>query len=709
MNLDTVFIRPTNLSDYTATYAFNGEPVISFHSPGDAFQLKYRFVKQDNESEGYLDYISLTARARLNLDGPELLFRDARGINDTAVTRFNLDHAGTGTVVWDVTDIHDIRKVQGTLSGSSLSFSVNTPDIREFVAFNPASSFPAPQYEGDDLGQVDNQNLHGAGHPEYVIVAYPDFLKYANELAAYRQEHNHLSVLVVTPQQAYNEFSSGRPDISAIRNMMRFFYRSAGGDPSKMPRYLLLFGDGSYIYKGPVSATENYVPTYQSVNSLSPTSSYVSDDYFAMLDDGEDMYYGMLDVGVGRLPVDDTIKARAMVEKIIGYEKPERMGDWRNNLCFIGDDEDYNTHFNQANELATYVETNYPYFNVNKIFLDAYKQVSSVEGQTYPDVNRAINDQVARGALIINYTGHGGTEGLAHERVVEMEDIRKWTNASKLPLFMTATCEFSRFDDPDKVSAGEEVLLNPSGGGIALLTTTRLVYSGPNNILNEHFYEIVFEKDSSGMNYTLGDVMKYTKNETGYGINKRNFTLLGDPAMRLTYPFYHVATDSIDHRPAKDEADTLSALRKVAISGHIEDNAHLPLTSFNGVIYPVVFDKPTTHTTLANDGGEKKTFTLRNSIIYKGKASVKNGYFSFEFYVPKDISYALGGGKLSYYASDSVIDAAGAFLNFQVGGSSPEAETDIGGPELHLYMNNTYFKPGGMTDENPVLLVQALR
>ena len=574
------------------------------------------------------------------------------------------------------------------------------------MAFDPAAAFPAPKYEGEGLGKVENQNIHGAGHPDYVIVTHPDFKSWAEQLAEYRRVHNQISALVVTTDQAYNEFSSGRPDITAIRNMMRYFYRNADNDLTKMPKYLLLFGDGSYNNRNIDKLQGDFVPTYQSVNSLSPTSSYISDDYYALLDDGEDMNSGLLDIGVGRLPVNNEEQAADLVNKIIGYEKPERMGEWRNNLCFIGDDEDYNTHFNQANDLANYVEANYPYFNVNKIFLDAYKQVSQPDGQRYPDVNRAINDQVGRGALIINYTGHGGTEGLAHEHVVEMDDIKSWSNAGKLPLFMTATCEFSRFDDPDITSAGEEVLLNSDGGGIALFTTTRLVYSGPNNILNEHFYEIVFEKDSTGKNYCLGDVMKYTKNHTGSGINKRNFTLLGDPAMRLTYPFYHIATDSINHKSVDSGSDTLSALNKVTISGHVDDVSGTLLDTFNGIIYPVVYDKPTTLSTLANDGGQKKTFTIRNNIIYKGKASVKDGRFYFEFYVPKDISYAIGTGKLSYYAKDSTIDAAGAFLNFEVGGSNSDAETDLSGPDISLYMNNEFFKPGGITDENPVLLVK---
>jgi hypothetical protein len=467
-----------------------------------------------------------------------------------------------------------------------------------------------------------------------------------------------------------------------------------------------LFGDGSYKIKSEELPDGNFVPSYHSLNSLSPVNSYVSDDYFCLLDDGEDMIFGLLDLGVGRLPVSSPDQADAMVNKIISYENPDKHGDWRNTICFIGDDEDYNLHFNQANQLATYVESNYPSFNVSKIYLDAYKQISTPVGPRYPDVNKAITQQVSGGALIVNYTGHGGTNGLAHEKILEVSDINSWRNAGKLPLFLTATCEFSRFDMPEIVSAGEEVLLNPVGGGIALLTTTRLVYAGPNHALNERFYEIVFEKDGNSLNYCLGDIMKYTKNKTGAGINKRNFSLLGDPALRLSYPFHSIVTDSVNNKPVSEVADTLQALRRIEIAGYVADHQGQFLDSFNGVIYPVIFDKATVQTTLANDGGPQQVFNVRNNIIYKGKASVIDGRFNFTFFVPKDISYAIGQGKISYYAADSAIDASGSLMNIKVGGSFPDAPFDNEGPEIEVFMNNEHFRTGGITDENPVLYVK---
>ncbi len=703
--LDTAAIRYTSIGDYTARHAFTSSGIYSFFSSNSTFNIKLRYLKPDPTAMGWLDYLSVNARAQLKLTENQLLFRDKFSLN-SFVTEYKLKDASTSTQVWDISNYPVVRNVPGTLTGNLFSFKSDGGEIREFIAFNPAGNFPGVRFDSEGLGRIDNQNLMGSGHPDMVIISYEDFLPSAKKLAEFRTLNNELDVLVTTPQKIYNEFSSGRPDITAIRNFMQYLYLGAGDDDDLKPQYLLLFGDGSYIFKSDNPNDGNFVPAYQSDESLSPISSFVTDDFYGLLDEGENIYSGLLDIGIGRLPVTNTEEAEAMTEKIIRYESPDRQGEWRNTIVFVGDDEDNNLHFNQADGLARYVENNYPAFNVNKIYLDAYQQVSTPVGQRYPEVNKAINNQVNKGALILNYTGHGGTKGLADERILELNDIQSWENEGQLPLFMTATCEFSRFDDPGRVSAGEKVILSARGGGIALLTTTRLVYAGPNHVLNEKFYEIVFEKNEKGKNYCLGEIMKYSKNNAGVGINKRNFTLLGDPAMRLTYPFHNIVADSVNQKEVESGADTLKALSTVTISGHVENAAGDLLDSFNGFIYPTVYDKPNEQTTLANDGGSKKTFKVRNSLLYRGKATIDNGYFEFSFIVPKDINYSYGSGKISFYASDSMTDASGAYMDFLVGGSSQEIIADSEGPELKVYMNNNFFTAGGITDKSPVLFVE---
>ena len=704
--IQTFAIQPADLSNYTSIFGYTLEKKVLISPDSRDITLKLKYLNPGTYREGWTDYIILNARAKLNLESQILEFRDINTKNTGNITQFTLGLANSNTVIWDVSNQNSIRRIGGSLTGTDLRFTIATETLRELVAFNINGNFPSPVLKGKDVGMVESQNLHGESQPDLVIIAHPDFLKEANELATYRREKGGLDVMVVTPQQIYNEFSSGTPDISAYRNFMKMLYNRAGSDSSLLPRYLLLFGDGSVDNKGINQNPENFILTYQSENSLNPTASYVSDDFFCLLDPGENMTSGLLDIGVGRLPVGTPKEAALIVKKLIDYELPERMGDWRNSLCFIGDDEDGNIHMTDADGMATYVESNYPSYNINKIYLDAYKQVSTTSGQKYPDVNRAISDQVAKGALIVNYTGHGGTNGWAHEIILDLNEIDSWTNAERLPLFMTATCDFSPYDDFRKNTPGEKVLLNPNGGGIALLTTTRLVYSQPNRILNEKFYEIVFKKDKYGDNYRLGDILEYSKNKAGSGINKRNFTLLGDPSQRLSYPELFIFADSLNGIALSEATDTLEALKKVSVSGHLADQNGNILTNFNGNVYPTVFDKKVLQQTLANDGGSKKTFTIRNNILYKGKSSVKNGLFNFEFVVPKDINYSFGLGRLSFYAEDSLVDAAGSYNGITIGGSYSEAQSDLNGPEINVYMNSPTFLPGGITDENPVLYVE---
>jgi len=704
--VSTMVVPASNLSDYTSIFGYTAQQKTQFVAQSNSISLKLKYIKPDGSAKGWLDYILLNGRASLRMPADFFEFRDKKVSSNGNITRFSIADATEKTMVWDISNQNNIRKIPGTLSGTTLSFIVATDSLREFVAFNENASFPTPILQGSGLGIVPNQNLHGPQQPDMVVVVHPDFMDQAERLAAYRRENNGLDVLLVTPEMVYNEFSSGSPDIAAYRNFMKMLYTRAEGDISLLPKYLLLFGDGTFDNKGITESATNFILTYQSDNSLSPTASYVSDDFFGLLDPGESMISGLLDIGVGRLPVGTPQEAKLIVDKILGYESPERMGDWRNTICFIGDDEDSNIHMTDADGLANFVEAKYPGFNLNKIYLDAYKQVTTPVGQEYPDVNRAINDQVERGALIINYTGHGGIKGWAHEQILGVNDIDRWKNDDRMPLFMTATCEFSRYDDHVVISAGEKVLLNPKGGGIALLTTTRLVYSQPNRVLNEKFYEIVFEKDSEGENYSLGDIMRYTKNNAGSGINKRNFTLLGDPSQRLSYPEFFVYADSLNGQLISEATDTLKALSKVSISGHLADLEGNLMTGFSGYVYPTVFDKSVLQETLANDGGTKKTFRLRNNILYKGKSTVTDGVFNFSFLVPKDINYAYGSGRLSFYAHDSLFDASGSYNGIQIGGTSYEANIDIEGPEIDVYMNSPSFRSGGITDENPVLYVE---
>ncbi len=703
---------PTTSS--TDDYASEGS-VLAGARPGTGkLTLDIDYNKADAPmAEGWLDFIDVNVKRNLNLSGPQMAFRSNRNIGAGNVSTFHMGNAGSGVLVWDVTDLHHPVMESLVAEGQGMKFSSLTDRIREFVAVDPVAALPEPVTSGEDVGWLqENQDLHGISSADMVIVTHPKFLEQAKDLAELHRLHDHLNVALVTTEQVYNEYSSGAPDVSAIRDFMKMLYDrgKAGGIP---PSYLLLFGDGSFDNKRHLENNPNFILTYQSPNSLTQSASFVTDDFFGLLDDNEGGYSGLLDIGIGRLPVKDTLEARAMVNKVRSYIDPLNRKDWRNMICFIGDDGDNNIHMQQADELADYVGANYPAFAIEKIYLDAYQQVVTAAGPTYPDVNQAILRRINKGSLIVNYTGHGNEIGLSHEKILQDDAIRNLDNGPLLPVFVTATCEFSRFDDvnqtavdqySDATSAGEHLLLNDRGGAIALFSTTRLVYSGPNFTLNEQFYRYVFQRDANGKPYRLGDIIRLSKNATGSGINKLNFTLLGDPALVPAYPDLTVVTDSIDGIPLSLFADTLKAYQKVTVTGHVESFTGMPLNGYTGDLYPLVFDKAATITTLGNKGDVPITVTTYNSILFKGWASVMNGRFSFSYIVPRDINYAVGPGKIIYYANDTATDAHGFCNGILTGCLSSPGEADTNGPKLRLFLNDTSFVSGGITSPDPVLL-----
>lgn len=719
-------IGSTNGDSYSP-YALIEASCFSFN-PGPGSVLTVTVTKNTSDAVAWLDYIEVNARRALTMSGNQMLFRDNQSVGAGNIAQYNLNST-IPVQVWDVTNPTNVYLQTLSGSGPSYQFILPSDTLRQFVAFN-GSSYLSPTL----IGPVPNQNLHAIGQKEYLIVAHPEFYAEALQLANFHETHDSLSTVVVTPQQIYNEYSSGAQDPVAIRDFVKMFYDRAATTADE-PLYLLLFGDGSYDnkYRFGTSNT-NFIPTYQSDNSTIYTESYASDDYYGLLDDSEGIFSPApgvteaVDIGIGRFPVRSKAEAQTALNKIYQYTKTgvppttvtsscsdnqqaSPFGDWRNMLSFVGDDEDGGLHEGRtgqgAEQLAGFMDTTYNDYNIERVYLDAYQQVSTPGGERYPDVVNAINSRIEKGCLIWNYTGHGGEVGLAHERVVEVPQINKWSNINNMPLFFTATCEFSRYDDPERVSAGEYVFLNPSGGGIALFTTVRLVYATPNFYLNQYFYDAAFEPIGNRMP-RLGDLYVYMKERpNGYGLNGRNFTLLGDPALTLAYPEHEISTDTVNNIPVTmASSDTLKALSLITISGHLKDKTGALLSSYNGILYPTVYDKAQSITTLSNDGAGPSppfTFKIQKNILYKGKVSVVNGRFKFSFVVPKDIAYAYGVGRISYYAENGNEDANGYYEQVIIGGSNDSAAADNSGPEVSLYMNDTKFAFGGLTDENPDL------
>ncbi|MEZ4885901.1 MAG: type IX secretion system sortase PorU [Chitinophagales bacterium] len=690
--------------DYARASTLNGD----FEANDDAITVSLQYSRNDIDATGWLDYIALNVRRKLIFGGGQMNFRDAQSVSNNGVAKFMVGGLTDATKIWEVTDLGNVQKMTLTKTGSNHTFVNNTNELREYIAFDGTQYFTPSKA----VGKIARQNLHTADVPDMILITHPYFLEEANRLADFRLTNDGLDVKVVLIEEVYNEFSSGTPDITAIRDYMKMYYDRAdnGGEVVK---YLLLFGDASFDYKGILPGEDhNFVPTYETPTSIQSLNTYCSDDYFAFLDDNEGSNINSiehrLDIGVGRLPISTQTDAKAVVDKLIHYASNSSLGEWRNVLTFIADDEDNNRHFKDAESHTALIQDSFPEYLIDKIYLDAFEQVATPGGGRYPGVNTAINTRVFNGSLVMNYVGHGSEESWAHERILGVNDITNWNNLDKMPFFITATCSFSRFDDPARVSAGEETVLSPKGGSIAIMTTTRVVLANSNMQLNEDFLRFLF-KPINGEMPRIGEIARLAKNDAANtGKNNRKFGLLGDPSLRLAYPYYDVVTTSISTQELSETADTLKALTHVTVTGEVVGKNGELLESFNGVVYPTIYDKMIHLKTLGQDArSEVADFDLRKSVIFKGRASAVNGKFSFSFVMPKDISYQFGQGRISYYAEDGTIDANGYNDEIVIGGIDDEDITqDNEGPEVQVFMNDDRFISGGMTSPNPVLFVK---
>lgn len=659
-----------------------------------------------------LDYIRFQMQRALKPYGACTFFRSLASIGNPS--RFIVEGANAATRVFDVTDGLNPRVMQTELSGSTLTFTIPGGTLREFALVQTDQMLPVPE----TVGEIAPQNLHALPQTDMVILAPPAFTSEAERLAEEHRTRDGLTVTIVDPQTIYNEFSSGTPDATAYRRLMKMFYdrRTSEADA---PKYLLLFGDGVYDNRGVTTeigkiSRENMLLTYQSEESLT-VNSYVTDDYFGFLDDGEGredrLASASLDIGIGRFPVRTVGEAKGVVDKLIGYRENQERGAWKNRVAFVADDgstsDTFSTeHMSHANTEADYIEANHPEFLVNKIFFDTYKKDYSGH-TTYPDVTNKIQKLLKNGLLLLNYTGHGNTQSWSDEKVWTQSDILQSTYTC-LPLWITATCDFTRFDAP-ATSAGEDVLLHKTSGGVALYTTTRAVYPTQNFEMNKQLINHLFDK-KDGNRLTLGEIMKQTKLALGPQLNKLNFHLIGDPAMKLAYPEYRMRVTAINGEAVGSEPVTFKALARITVEGEVLRPDGQLATDFSGTLNPTVMDSRTTVKTLDNNRvGKIFEYEDYLNTLFTGNDSVRGGKFSFSFTVPKDISYSGNYGKMNLYAADETSgnEAQGSYLNFVVGGTAEDAEKDDEGPEIRqLYLNDSTFTDGGQVNVTPYFVAK---
>ncbi|WP_281631070.1 type IX secretion system sortase PorU [Flavobacterium luteolum] len=667
-------------------------------------------------SKGYLDYINLTAKRKLLGTGKQFQFQYNAAGSTVGIVNYNIGNASAITQIWDITDLYNISKIENA-NQNAFSFKANLGEVRKYITLDP-SDYYVPLKENQS--KIANQNLKGIlfrnsqnafQDIDYVIVTPKTLVSQAERLASFHRTKSNLNVKVIALENIYQEFSSGKQDIAAIRNCVKYIYDNASSSEKRV-RYLNLFGDASFDYKDLISNNTNIVPIYQSlISNTVGEASFASDDFYGLMDANEGVIIPSLagiDIAVGRMLVSDNSQAQEMVNKVFEYYDTKSYGNWRNNVVLISDDSDKagdQTLQANQNALADLIATEKPFFNIDKIFLDAYTQEASAGGSRYPKARADFFNAFEKGALIFNYLGHGGEDGLASERIWEKSDGQNLTNQYKYPLFITITCEFSRFDDPTRPTAGEYVYWNPKGGAISMLTTVREIGQTNAEEFNKTISKNLLSYGSNQYN-TIAESLRISKNENPSSSSNVVFCI-GDPALMLAIPKPRINLTKVNDIVISQTIPDLKSLSKIKISGEITDENNTLLSNYNGELATAIFDKLITNTTLNNDGfSPPMQFKTLGETIFRGNASVTNGQFEFSFVVPRDIRIPVDYGRISFYSKKNEVaeNQTGYNNTIKIGGINENAPQDNISPKVKLYMNDETFVSGGITNESPFLL-----
>lgn len=700
--------KSVNISPIPDHYSFGCTGTISMSgvSAVNKQQIQLQLRNSNASALGWLNYIEITTPSALNMTGDYMPIRTTANRNSATPVRFRLSGADAATQVWDVTSLNAIQRMPATLSGNELTWIGSQADgIHEYIAVNTAGT----QFvKAEVIGEIENQNLHALSDIDYVIICPEGYEEVSADLARAHEEKEGITWTVVTDKQVYNEFSSGTPDASAYRWLMKMLYDRANSGIGQKPRWLLLMGHGTYDNRKLLANSgTSLLLTYQAKNSVNEVSAYATDDYFGFLDDNEGTTdkYAKMDIGVGRLPFETLSEARTTVDKLITYIRNEQAGKWKNQLVYLADDGENGMHTRTAEESAERVRKKNPDFVVHKIFLDAYPQEVNASGESYPLAKNRVLNLLRDGALFFDYSGHGGYNAITSESILNLKDIESMSNKNQA-FWLFVTCNFAQFDG-GKRCAAESAVLNPKGGAIGILAATRTVYASQNTDLNRSVCDTLFGH-SNVFHYemTLGEATAIGKNKLN-DENKLAYVLLGDPAMRLNYPTdYQVQTLT--------EMDTLNALSVQHVEGRIIDEDNAVVSDFNGKVDITVYDKMQSIPTRDNDnvGGEPEVVAYNDypNTIFSGSTEVTNGLFNYTFMVPKDIRYNYGNGRIVYYAvttdSEEIAEAVGHFEDFIIGGSGNILAVDTTGPQMQIYLNTPAFKNGDKTYATPRFFAQ---
>ncbi|RCK74512.1 MAG: hypothetical protein IGBAC_1460 [Ignavibacteriae bacterium] len=684
-------------SDPQAKFAqLNTSFIPNFTEPRS--ELKLYFTSNNPSGIGYLDWYEIFySRNLVALND----FFDFHTHDTNTVLKYKIEGFSSNDVqIFDVTDLDNVKIITTSdIVGNAISFQIQgiTGVPREIFVIGKNG------YKNvSDIVRVNNQNIHGAvtsGEPiEFIIIAHRDFKNAADRLKNHREsfEKNKLKTLVVDVDEVYNEFGGGIPSPMAIRNFLKYAYNAI---PNNALKYVLLFGDGDFDYKRiTTSASQNWIPPWETTESFIDIESYSSDDNYVIFDNTN-----RISLAIGRLAVRSVTEANGLVDKIIEYEKNPKFDPWKMRVTYIGDDDlagpnenDGIFHTAQAEDVAAVTPNS---IEKRKIYLGAYPTVVTATGRRKPAVNEAIVRQIDEGTLIINFSGHGNPRLWTHEQVFVREtDFPSLKNGGKYFYLIAATCNFSQFDGIGDQSGGEILVNYPNSGAIGVFSATRAVYAAPNRQMNIELFRQIFKlnPDNSIQSTRLGDGIYRTK-QIYRSDNDKKYFLLGDPSTRLALPELYSSVDSINGIPTNNSV-SVKALQKIQLTGRV--NAVDP--DFSATAQVVVYDA-SKKITLKD--WYNFTYIIPGGVIFNGKSSISNSRFNTTFIIPKDISYDTLNGRITVYFSNPQTDGMGFTESFKIDGTDTTATVDNEGPEIKIYFRDRTFRPGDVVPESPLLIV----
>ncbi|MDR9417925.1 type IX secretion system sortase PorU [Gracilimonas sp.] len=712
---------------------------VSASFSGDILEIAASYNHNASGSTGFLDWLEITAERELVAENEYLYFFSPEDGSSSELVNYQLSGFDNQPIIMEVSNPTDPKLLALSESGQDFNFNYYSGNNLHFIA---DSEFEIPEI-GEPVAPQDLQSI--TTFPDYIIITADVFKDYADDLAAYRQQNDGLTPVVVTQEEIINEFSGGLLDPTAIRDYVKFLYDRALNSGQEPPKYLLLFGDTTFDYKNiQTDRYINHVVTYQSEESLGRTTSYATDDFFGLLDDneGEMDVLGsggtpnshLLDIGLGRISAQTPSEAAIAIQKIKEYESPEHTGSWQNTFTFAADDDfpdvqlNRDLHVLNADATAERMNIIEPGIKVNKVYEFSYPEEITGSGRTIPGATEDFINAFNNGTLVLNYSGHGNEQTLSDEELFKSDYIPSLTNRDRLSVLVTATCQFGRYDDNDAQSGAEKLFFADNGGLIAAFTTTRVVYTGSgissrNNFgLNVALSQRMVERNQDSTPLRFGDIYRKTKNtfiNNSSIISTRNskkFILIGDPAGRFRLPEFSSEVASLNDytESGQDTVLTVQALDQVTLSGTVKDLEGNTLSDFSGEVNLTVLDAKRNVNLPAdrdwvqadNCNLEGCSYTVENDVLFKGKTEAVNGEFSSTFIVPKDISFSDETGRILMYANNkNGKTASGSFVKVRFNGINEDAVDDGKGPELDVYLNDEKFVNGNLVNNSPQLIV----